>query len=98
MSSGLVLPCGKTDFLIRTTLCTRPYLKYSSCRKAGHNIVGKLQNNNALVRLAVLVYTVCGSPPFILLNFTDYNCSLLTAHYSLYLVFIKMKHRSGAAV
>ncbi|MBO4576640.1 MAG: hypothetical protein J5680_05960 [Neisseriaceae bacterium] len=37
MSSGLVLPCGKTDFLIRTTLCDRPYLKYSSCCKAGHN-------------------------------------------------------------
>ncbi|MBR5675702.1 MAG: hypothetical protein IKX14_04605, partial [Neisseriaceae bacterium] len=37
------------------------------------DIVGKFQNNNALVRLAVLVYTVCGSPPFILLNFTDDN-------------------------
>ncbi|MBR5941605.1 MAG: hypothetical protein IKZ88_10155 [Neisseriaceae bacterium] len=31
----------------------------------------KLQNTNALARLAVLIYTVCGSPPFILLNFHD---------------------------
>ncbi|MBO4576059.1 MAG: hypothetical protein J5680_03010 [Neisseriaceae bacterium] len=26
-----------------------------------------------MVRLTVLVYTVCGSPPCILLNFTDYT-------------------------
>ncbi|MBR5941311.1 MAG: hypothetical protein IKZ88_08635 [Neisseriaceae bacterium] len=36
-------------------------------------IVDKLQNYNALARLAVLFYTVCGSPPFLLLKFIDYN-------------------------